>query len=374
MKVARISQPKSPAFSLLELLVSMVVMVILMLVIVGSMRAVQGALTRTKARTEQFREARSSLEALSRRLGQATLNAYWGYNDPNNPRFYQRRSELHFVSGPAATLLGDGSYSGHSLFFQAPFGYAGTEVGTGGNANVDGLEDLMNAWGYYVEFGSDLPDRPEFLKTDTVRNPERKRFRLMEFRQPSEYFSLYRMDGGNANLVDLDEQNSQTGLYTWFRSAITGGTAAYRPSWSIGENILCVVFSPQANGIRNVYSGTNKVWGTDIAPDYTYDSRLHQYAADNALAKTTRHQLPPELQMTVIAMDEASWQRIPETSIDTVATGLMTLVNSKFQKVVDFDDDLKEVEAALNELRIDYRVFTTTVALRGAKWITDVEQ
>jgi uncharacterized protein (TIGR02599 family) len=196
----------------------------------------------------------------------------------------------------------------------------------------------------------------------------------MEYRQPSEYFSLYRMDGGDANKLDLEEQNSQAGLYNWFRTPVVAGGTDYRPSWVIGENILCVLLSPQANGIRNIYSGTNKVWGTDIAPEYLYDSRYYQYQPTNALAKTTRHQLPPEMQMTVIAMDEASWQRFAPSEVDTVAGELMTAVKTRFRKVADFEKDLREVEDALVARRIDYRVFTTTLALRSAKWITDVEE
>ncbi|WP_009965576.1 prepilin-type N-terminal cleavage/methylation domain-containing protein [Verrucomicrobium spinosum] len=161
------SRRKFEAFTLIELLVSVAVLTVLLLLLTRVLSDTQTTWARAHARTEEFREARAVFEAISARLSQATLNSYWGYklDAKNSPTRYLRQSELHFVSGPAPVLLGaDVPACGHAVFFQAPLG-ENLEAGglPSSLGNPDGLKNLLNAWGWYVSYESDLPQRPPFL-------------------------------------------------------------------------------------------------------------------------------------------------------------------------------------------------------------------
>jgi len=119
--------PQSPAFTLVEVLVSATIFV----VILGFMLRVSDQTSRimrsTTGKVEQFREARTGFERITTRLSQATLNTYWDYNNATLPTRYERRSELRFVSGSAASLLGNNGTQTrvtHCVFFNAPLGLA----------------------------------------------------------------------------------------------------------------------------------------------------------------------------------------------------------------------------------------------------------
>jgi uncharacterized protein (TIGR02599 family) len=176
-------------FTLVELLVSMTVVALLMGVLLQTVFQTQNIWTGARNRIEEFREARVAFESITRRLSQATLNSVWDYDNPTTPTRYQRYSDLHFVSGPSyKTSGGQGLLQtvdkacGHAVFFQAPMGFAGQETGgTAPSAAYDNMEELLNGWGFYVQYRSDLPDRPAFMRDDKDRNPERETFSLLEF-------------------------------------------------------------------------------------------------------------------------------------------------------------------------------------------------
>ncbi|MFM2166308.1 MAG: Verru Chthon cassette protein, partial [Verrucomicrobiota bacterium] len=180
------SHRRAAGFTFVELMVAISITALLLVLMSQMLGSTQLAWKNTRSSVGTFRDARNAFETISRRLSQATLNAYWGYNDPANPTFYQRQSELHLVSGPAQVLMPAQALSpGHAMFFQAPLGFAE-------NAEVQRLNDTLNTIGYWVSFGGDLPQRPKWLRDDTARHPERMRFRLMEFRPPTEAIDLYR--------------------------------------------------------------------------------------------------------------------------------------------------------------------------------------
>ena len=120
-------------FTLVELIVSMGILVLLMLVLISITDATGRTWTYTTGKVEQFHDAREAFESITRKLGQATLNTYWAYDNPNAPTKYQRQSELRFISGqssiliPASLALNDENGSPlqtatHAVFFQAPLG------------------------------------------------------------------------------------------------------------------------------------------------------------------------------------------------------------------------------------------------------------
>ena len=227
----RSTQSIRAAFTLVELLVSMAITTILIMVIFQIISSAQQTLTRTKAQMEAYRDARSAFESMARQLSQATLNGYWDYDDPTNPKLYLRNSELHYVSGPGEKLIGTGkNTSGHAVFFQGPLGYANV-------ASTDaaaGLTELLNALGYYTAYNSDIPQRPVFLQTETVTNPEKKRFRLMAYRQSSDKLSLYQPSLGTGSAPALSVATTSKDLYAWFYNDLDAS------SQTLAENILAV--------------------------------------------------------------------------------------------------------------------------------------
>lgn len=353
------------AFTLVELLVSVAVIAVLMLVLAEVLTGTQRAWGQAKARTEEFREARAVFEAIAARLSQATLNSYWGYKlDANgNPVLYLRQSELHYVSGPSSTLLGSQHPgSGHAVFFQAPLGET-LQPGATGTAGPapEGLDNLLNGWGWYVAYGSDVPTRPGFLAPSPV-NPERKRFRLMEFRQPTERLSLFKATGlsGAMPVPWIEAQKTKEELYQWFRANLV------EDSQPLGENILALIVQP-------LWPSAVDPSGVDIsaAPAYIYDTRRHQWPDATTLAEKCRHQLPPMVRLTLVALHEGDWANLDNVAADALADQLRTLTSTKyFTAASKHEEDLRKLETDLTDLKLHHRLFTTTVQIPAAKFET----
>jgi uncharacterized protein (TIGR02599 family) len=366
-----ISKPSVTArgFTLVELLVSMAVLSVLMIFLAQVLSDTQRTWGQAKARVGEFRESRAAFEAIARRLSQATLNSYWGYRlDSNgNPDLYQRQSELHYVSGPAAALLPQVQLaSGHAVFFQAPLGQTLDASTSASSSSPAGLENLLNAWGWYVQYESDLPRRPDFLQPD-VAHPEKKRFRLMEFRQPTEKLVLYRTitdpKGGSMPIPWIEAQTSRDDLYEWFRNTLEEN------SQPVAENVLAVLIQP-------VWPVTNSTTGanTDAAPDYLYDTRRYQWPENSSQSFRSRHQLPPVLRLTLVALDERSWGALDPVKADELAGDLVELVNrTLFKKSSDYEKDLQQLELALGQHRIGFRVFSTAIQIPAAKLTSSLE-
>lgn len=162
---ARFPRARTRGFTLVELLVSIAVLVVIMGILLSITDQTQQTWKRTTGKIEQFREAREGFESMTRRLSQATLNTFWDYDDAKAPTRYVRQSELRFVVGDTATLAGSGrDYVSQGVFFQAPLGF------TADGSSADGLETLLNTWGYFIEYGEDRASRPNII-TDAISPP-----------------------------------------------------------------------------------------------------------------------------------------------------------------------------------------------------------
>ncbi len=384
MNAARLPEQNRRGFTLVELMVSMAVLILLLLVTFSATDAVSTINRRTRARIDTFQEARAGFETVTRRLSQAMLNTYWDYDYPNNDRSkpptfqaYVRQSELHFVSGPTKggnTPLIDNSKLEsitHGMFFQAPLGFSAPSGGSApSGAN---LQSLLNVGGYFLEYTSDRLDRPKFLQADAAGPAERWRSRLMEFSQPSEKLSVYRATDAGSKLEP----------YYWFRDPLRNsvgpdgaGTAEVlrRP---LAENIVALVLWPHRSPHEPAPSGAPR----QLAPAYFYDSRLYDSRPGDALAELSRTQLPPLVQVTMVAIDETSASRLqdrlgdPETlpADELGLTGLFerpsTSANPTAKQEGDqYRLDLQTLEKHLIEQKLTYRVFSTDVSILQAKW------
>ncbi len=329
-----------PAFTLLELMVSMTVLALIMLLVFQMLDTTQKTFQSSRARASTFKEARVAFEGLTRRIGQAMLNTYFDYQYPNNnstlkPTGYERKSDLHYVNGRAQTLLNGGNFSTHCVFFQAPLGFSL-------RPENQALGSLLNSWGYYIKRGNDNDQIPSFLSSYDYADTSRERYRLMEFRPPTENMEVY-----GANLRSR---------YTtdWFTKQIhlnsAGGIPFSRP---IAENIIALIIEPKRS---------EKPGALVLAPNYEYDSRRFQKI--NNPRDETKHQLPPLVEVTMVAIDEASAMRNEQVhgSLEELVTPNL------FTNVATYRQDLGQLEKTLIDKKIIYRVFNETVAIRASKF------
>ncbi len=330
-----------PGFTLLELMVSMTVLALIMLLVFQMLDTTQKTFQGSRARASTFKEARVAFEGITRRIGQAMLNTYFDYKYPNNnplstPTGYERKSDLHFISGQASTLLRGGNYSTHCVFFQAPLGFSL-------RPENQSLGSLLNSWGYFIERGDDTDQIPQFLRSYDSLNASKERYRLMEFRPPTENMQVYGANLRNRYSID------------WFKNQVTlksaGGVPFSRP---LAENIIALIIEPKRS---------DKTGAAVLAPRYEYDSRRFQKS--NNPRDETKHQLPPLVEVTMVAVDEESVIRNEQinggTLEELVPTGLFTNQSQ-------YESDLATLERKLVEKKITYRVFNETVAIRASKF------
>ncbi|MEZ0297358.1 MAG: Verru_Chthon cassette protein C [Candidatus Methylacidiphilales bacterium] len=337
------------AFTLVELMVSMAVLALLLVMLLAIVNQTSATWRFTTARASQFRQAREAFDVISRRLSQATLNTYWDYDDPASPTRYVRQSELRYISGPVSTVAGSApsgrQWVSHAMFFQAPLGGAQP-----GQTSLAGLNTLLNTFGYFVEFGSDASLAPPILAGTSVR--PRYRYRLCELIQPTDGLSIYTYTSGSDS-SGKPKNRTYVGR-EWFANSLAQADAD-RPVHVLSENVIALVILPKLSTQED--SG-----GTDLAPAYTFDSTAT--LADPRL--NPKNQLPPVVQLTMVALDEGSIRKIENGSTmpDFGLSGLFT-------DATKFTSDLQTLEKTLSDRHLTYRVFTTSVQLREARWSTD---
>jgi uncharacterized protein (TIGR02599 family) len=339
-------------FSLVELLVSMTVLGVIMLMSAQIIEQMQRTWKAGSSKLEQFREAREAFETITQSLRQATLNTYmtYDYNDGDTPtvpaskdeapRKYIRHSELQFVSGRADHLLkGEAPElkNTHAVFFQAA-------LGTSSRDGYEGLRRLLCGRGYFIRYSSDVAYRPKHVQT------ERTRFRLWEYRPAAELNEVYSVTPGEwfANAADETIKPEET---------------ADKPSLSrpVAENIIGLFVSPQITAEDAKEQNRDLAW---IAPEFDYDStKIIGRSSTNA--QGTQHLLPPVVSVTLVAIDEASAQRLarenPQGVPELIPTG-------SFAETANFSRDLAALEASLVARKLNYRIFTAAVPMRNSKW------
>lgn len=315
---------RAGALTLVELLVSMAVFSLVVVLLAGVLARTEEVNRSVSSQVYQFREARRAFDLMTTVLEQATLQTYWDFDYVRTggrqvPSAYVPRSDLRFVAGQAGELLdgGDGlAFPGHALFFHAHTGFSREP----GNAGFNGL---LNSWGFFVEYGDDSAELPGFLEQGADRLPL---FRLIEMRQPAEQVSIFR-DGV------ADDR--------WFRSPPPADRRV------LAENILLLLVLPLAPGQEP----------DDAAASYDFDS------AGILWPQPRVHQLPARVGLTLVALDPGAAGRLAgeDRLRDLMPQGL-------FFDPARSEEDLSQLRARLDEEGLGHRIFTTTVALRAARW------
>jgi len=333
-----VSKLKAAAFTLIELLAAVALFSIIMVVIFGLTQQAGNAWRSTSSKIEAFQGARAAFEMITDALSQATLNTYYDYQDASGnrrstqnaasfvPDTYTRYSDLHFLSGQNLVP----SQVSNAVFFQTPGGYSAS-------SSFKGLDTLLNVCGFYVRYDKDSA-KPAFFSSIPNAPADRYRYRLYEFLQPSEQFKVF-----DTYSSDKAEGSSMA----WFKDPLSSGAVA--PS-QIAENIVALVVLPKISDQDKVNAG-----GAFFSA-YEYDSR-------DTTNTSTLNQLPPLVDVVMVAIDENSARRIEDGSAPPNFG-----VGGLFKDPSKLDGDLKSLESTLVERNIRYQVFRTTVALRNSKW------
>jgi uncharacterized protein (TIGR02599 family) len=246
------------------------------------------------------------------------------------------------------------------MFFQAPLGY--TRDATAGAINLD---NTLNSLGYFVEFGSDQDFLPTFLSSSVK---PRYRYRLMQFFQPAEKMAVYaenwtgRAAGAKA---------------VWFGDPLAlplSGAAEVRPASVLADNVLFLILRPKRSDKEFAAANPKP---RPIAKDYVYDSRpASAILPANYGDYPSRHQLPPIVAVTLVAIDETSANRL-ESRFGATPPLQALGIGNLFQQENDTNDpntysaDLQTLKDKLTENRITFRIFETEVMLRSSKWTKD---
>jgi len=319
------------AFSLLEILVTCVIVIAIMVAILQVVTNVQRSWQ--SASVDSFAEAEDAFSTLTQNLAAATLEPYQDFADSSGtfrtnsaaafvPDHLARRSDLDFICGPTSGTNGLLTASGRTtagcgVFFLAPEGYTQTETNTG-------MGRLLNAMGYFVEFGNDN-DAPSFL----LPTVQRWRWRLKQVRQPTESLQIYAL----------------TSSSTWVQQIVSSG--ATTPA--LAENIIALVVLP-------VRAASDS--GTALSQDFRYDSR-------DATNPLTRHQLPARLRVAFMAIDEASAQILANQNGSNPPA---LVAAALFQKATQLDIDLASLDRTLTAQKINHRLFQREILLPAAAW------
>ena len=266
------------AFTLVEVMVSSALIVVVMGFLMATINETQRVIKGTTARVNQFQSSRVAFEALTRTLGQATLNTYWDldFDASANPTGYRRQSDMHFYSGPIGDILKSGSedvkktYPGHGVFFQAPLGYTERSPDLNGTTAVQAktryaaLSNALNVVGFYTEWGDGLKyaKAPKVLESeDGIKAGAQYRFRLIQTLQPSELMMVY----NNTNYskpAPVQSLNSLT--HDWIKAATgrkalpTGLDTDYTKgnprdsSRVLAENIVALLILPKLTFTTNL--------------------------------------------------------------------------------------------------------------------------
>jgi len=307
-------------------MVASAVLLLMLGVVLSTISQTSTVTRQATSKISAFQGARAAFDLMTENLGQATLNSYWDYDDPNAPTKYLRKSELHFLIGNAGSSpFGGTPGTGQAVYFQAPAGVT---------TKYDGLESLLDAVGYFVSYGND----------DALPSPfppsEKFRYRLMQAIQPAEDLGVYSDTTGDDWALNVEQ------------SAVP-----------LAENIFYMVAWPRK-------APTEDAQGDGLTSAYAYDSRsgAASLPKDPITGQAiTQHQMPPMVQISIFAMDETSAARVctgstAPTDVSSAFTGLFQNSNQD-----DFDADILEATSRLGAKHINFRIFTAIVPIRESK-------
>lgn len=365
-------QPQAgrPAFTLVELLIAIAVVSVLVVLIAQVVNSALTTWQNSRERVNATQEARNGFDRLRATLAKAAFDTRFEYvdssgnpRDPTDPNFIPtglaRNADLHFVSGPAATLIPGGgatSTPGQAVFFQAPLGVVS-------DPTLNPLSNLLNPTGFHVEFSDLSSSLPGFLQNTTR---QQSRFRLMQWVHPSDQSDVY----------EVTRPDSTRGALDWFQDFLPTSPGSAPPSGPaprvLAEDVFALFILPK------VSPSDETTLGGPVSPDFSYDSRAWK---NNPLGITgslggidrteaTRNQLPPYIEVAAFALERSQADRLYRAAGGSPPPQL-AVPTDLFNNSSSFDADIKEFERRLieeNDPPIRARVFRATIPVQAAKW------
>ncbi len=329
-------------FTLIEVLVSFAVLALIMVMLLSLTDVTSKTWKGTTEKMQAFEESRAAFDRITSLLGQATLNPYWDYDNLQNPTKYERTSELQFLSLPMSAMGKDAAaFPTHGIFFQAPTGKVANKTAFGN------MPLLLNAYGYFVEYGPD--ERPSWLPASIST---KYRFRLKEWRVPSENWTLYEKTSGT---IPASTGKNYSGT-DWIKLASPTDSDPKTVAKTIAENVIALVIYP-----KNTES-TSSTLSLAESDTFVYNSRTRSPTTDEG--KNQKHQLPPEVEVVMVAIDETSALR--EWNNAGAAPALVDA--DWFTEPAKLEADLLDLTKKLNGENLKYITLRSTVKIRGARW------
>jgi uncharacterized protein (TIGR02599 family) len=334
------SNPRNSGFTLLEVLITLAILLVVLVAMLQFMGTIDQAWK--SAASDPFAEAQDAFDAMTRNLAAATLASYQDYADNSGafrsgtgfiPDHLARRSDLDFVCGPSTGANGLLTASGRTttgsgVFFLAPKGYTQSDAHAG-------MEGLLNAMGYFVEFGAD-DAAPGFVLS---RN-QNWRWRLKQVLQPAESLQIF----AAANQTSAK----------WLQPLIPAGTVLP----VLAKNVVTLIVLPQR--------AANDA-GPALSASFGYDSR-------DTTNRLTLHQLPPRLDVILVAIDETSAALLAAQNGSNPPQLIST---DFFQHAAQSDAalqtsqlsaDLAMADNSLTSRKIGHRIFQREILLPASDW------
>lgn len=338
------------AFTLVEVLVSMVILAMMMLIITTVISQAQRSWKAASSKVSQFREARLAFDTITRNLRQATIDTHrtflWGTatysSDPLAPPTGSGRiAHLGIKFDTASRLVSGGGGSselpGHAVVFQAPLGK--TAMGERSSVDISGLKNLLCTRGYFVQFGSDSNFLPVGLAS---RLQAKHRYRLFEYQPNTENNAVY----------------NESGDQGWATIELNDAGNTVRP---LADNILMLGFAvsfatPASESVPRLAGNSE----TNL--EYAFNS----YEAPEA---AKRFRLPRYAHVFMIAMDEESAARLAQihntSAPDTVRSSGATFTSPN--QLFGQSGDLAKVRAYMDSQRLNYRIFNSAILILGSE-------
>ncbi len=382
-------------FTLVEVIIATAIMLIVVVVLLEVVTSMSTLWQKSTGTIENFEAARAAFTTINRTLSRAMLKTYIDYVDTSgNPisntdvnsttylpaASFSRASELQFICGPttqiATAATPAANYPGDAVLFQAPMGISTNLTAKG----VKYLQNTLNSVGFFVEY-STLPNAvvPSWLNTalGLAASPP-YRFRLIQYTQPTDSLNIYLTTALTTYNINWITGASNTGAVL---SPI--GVGATFQNTVLAENVVLLILRPRlepqdemalAGPLSATYNATTA--NSIISPNYHYDSRawmtgypLGGTRVENTVyAKYMRNQLPPIVDVALVAVDPNSLVRLGDTA--AVPSELQVPAGT-FTNSANLDADLATYSTQLTASHIRYRVFRSSVQMEGAAWVNN---
>jgi uncharacterized protein (TIGR02599 family) len=331
-------------FTLIEMLAAMAVLIVLLGIVVAVTNSVSTTVRRSTAGIDALANARTGFDLINRSLSQATLSTYWDYDNPLQPTEYVRQSDLQFL---VRQNIENPGY-GQEVYFVAPETYSTT-------ASLRSTRGLLNGCSFFIHYGSSADFRP------TGQTGEKFRYRLMFGIQPTEKLSIFKRDARTAGQSEADYRSKVQTFWNslaWITDIENGANDVGDDVDPVADNVIALVIWPRL-------STNEDPTGLILTPSsYDYNSQRDAMTFPQAL---TANQLPPMVQITMIAISEASASRLDDGTGNAPAL-IQDALSNRFTDPKNYEVDIKAVSEKLSSSHIDFQIFSTSVPLKESKW------